>query len=81
MRWFVVQDAESQNWPQNCAKYVRPNGRRMGFFAVWGLHFVRGCGIFLLFDDDFMESGLSKVRFLFMIGRFFMAKGLSLIHI
>jgi ribosome maturation factor RimP len=28
-----------------------------------------------LFDDDFMESGLSKVRFLFMIGRFFMAKG------
>ena len=26
----------------------------MGFFAVWGLHFVRGCGIFLLFDDDFI---------------------------
>lgn len=39
------------------------------------MHFLPRYAIFLLFDDDFMESGLSKVRFLFMIGRFFMAKG------
>lgn len=38
-------------------------------FLRQGLQFLRGCGIFLLFDDDFIGKWAVKVRFLFMIGK------------
>ena len=55
----MITPVKNAKW----AKYARLNGRGMGFFAAWGLHFARGCGIFLLFDDDFIGKWAARSAF------------------